>query len=280
MKYICRIGKNPGNDIIVQDRTVEDFHAQLIIDSENSVWIKDLDSKFGVWVNNERISKKELFTDDEVRIGFSIISWSEKALEWINLEHPKLETENQILEKQEQKEEKQILEFHQDSISKKLALKALDALEPEYNRKEFEEDLPKEAESKRLEEAKDLPKSNLEEPKLNTLKQELQLPNPELEEQKQELDLPKQGLDMPDLQITEPLETIKPSAQSETHNSATIQSETAPSAPTELSHKKHNPSLNSKSKSSLNPSELKLIAYVLLGLALMVILGWFLASLA
>lgn len=241
MKYICRIGKNPSNDIIVQDRTVDDFHAQLIINADNEVWIKDLDSKFGVWVNNERVGKKELFTDDEVRIGFSAISWNEKAMEWLNLKQPKLEEDNRELVKKSFDERKEkALQFQPDSVSKELALQASGIAQPEYNRQEFEDNS----------------------------RQEIDLPSND-----DSVNLPEQADELPQ-------EPINNSTSSKSNSLSSQSSEKNTASATESIQIIKGDSILPNRPKSLKLSDIKLIAFVLLGLVMMLILGWFLAWLS
>lgn len=83
MKYICRIGNNAQNDLIIADQTAADFHAHLIMDNDDRVWIKDLSTKYGTRINGKKITKEELNYSDEVRIGFTIIDWIGIRNKWL-----------------------------------------------------------------------------------------------------------------------------------------------------------------------------------------------------
>ncbi len=75
----CRIGRNPSNDLVINDRAAEDFHAVIMLSEENLIFIEDQNSRYGTLVNGERISKVQLFPGDEVQIGFSRIDWESRT---------------------------------------------------------------------------------------------------------------------------------------------------------------------------------------------------------
>jgi len=61
------IGRQPGNDIRLEDQTVSSEHAAVQIG--NPVTLTDLGSTNGTFVNGERISKQALAHGDVIRIG-------------------------------------------------------------------------------------------------------------------------------------------------------------------------------------------------------------------
>jgi pSer/pThr/pTyr-binding forkhead associated (FHA) protein len=79
MTQRCRIGRNPGNDLIIQDRAADDFHAVITVDEQNEVFIEDLSTRFGTYVNGARIQSARLLPGDEVQIGFSRIDWESQT---------------------------------------------------------------------------------------------------------------------------------------------------------------------------------------------------------
>jgi pSer/pThr/pTyr-binding forkhead associated (FHA) protein len=54
-KYI-QVGRNIDNAIVLKDDQISKYHAEIYY-SDNKFWIKDLESKNGVYVNGKRISK-------------------------------------------------------------------------------------------------------------------------------------------------------------------------------------------------------------------------------
>jgi hypothetical protein len=75
----CRIGRNPSNDLVINDRAAEDFHAVIMLSDENLIFIEDLNSRYGTIVNGERVTKVQLFPGDEVQIGFCRIDWESRT---------------------------------------------------------------------------------------------------------------------------------------------------------------------------------------------------------
>ena len=75
----CRIGRNPANDLVINDRAAEDFHAVIMMSDDSLIFIEDQNSRYGTLVNGERISKVQLFPGDEVQIGFSRIDWESRT---------------------------------------------------------------------------------------------------------------------------------------------------------------------------------------------------------
>jgi hypothetical protein len=71
----CRIGRNPANDLVINDRAAEDFHSVISLNEDNLIFIEDLSSRYGTMVNGDRVSKTQLFPGDIVQIGFSRIDW-------------------------------------------------------------------------------------------------------------------------------------------------------------------------------------------------------------
>jgi hypothetical protein len=56
-RQTVRIGRDTRNDIVLDDKTVTRFHAEVIPEG-GSYYIVDLNSRNGVWVNNQRIKGK------------------------------------------------------------------------------------------------------------------------------------------------------------------------------------------------------------------------------
>ncbi len=68
-----RIGADPKNDIILKDRWIDDFHAEIITE-EDEIYVLDLDSASGTVVNDECIDEKhKLEPQDIIKLGNSTI---------------------------------------------------------------------------------------------------------------------------------------------------------------------------------------------------------------
>ena len=66
---IIRIGKAEDNDYVVDDAYVSRYHAKLGRDENGNLFIEDLNSTNGTFVNNNRIIKKKISSSDTVMLG-------------------------------------------------------------------------------------------------------------------------------------------------------------------------------------------------------------------
>ncbi|MHB0977613.1 MAG: FHA domain-containing protein [Candidatus Aquicultorales bacterium] len=62
------LGRDPGNDIFLDDVTVSRKHARIMIE-KGSLLIEDVGSLNGTYVNNQRVEKRNLSDGDELQIG-------------------------------------------------------------------------------------------------------------------------------------------------------------------------------------------------------------------
>lgn len=63
------VGRAPSNDVVLVDDTVSWHHAQLWSEA-NAPWVRDLGSRNGTWVNDERLTgAARLAVGDAVRVG-------------------------------------------------------------------------------------------------------------------------------------------------------------------------------------------------------------------
>ncbi len=67
-KEIVTIGRNPGNDICIDNLAVSSFHAKIIKEG-NQFIIEDLKSTNGTFLNKKRITKASLQDNDTIIIG-------------------------------------------------------------------------------------------------------------------------------------------------------------------------------------------------------------------
>ena len=78
---IIRIGKASSNDIYREfqsDPTVSRVHCEIFIDNENNVFLTDLKSTNGTFVNGTKISSSVMLKKlDIVRAGNSLVKWKE-----------------------------------------------------------------------------------------------------------------------------------------------------------------------------------------------------------
>ena len=65
------LGRESQNDLMIADSQLSRVHAHLVIQND-SILIKDNDSRNGVYVNNERVKEKLLRPGDQIGIGRSL----------------------------------------------------------------------------------------------------------------------------------------------------------------------------------------------------------------
>ena len=73
---VFNIGRDAGNQIVLNDNLISRRHAQLIISDSGQVMIKDLNSSNGTFVNGNRITECYLHAGDIVKCGAEFINWT------------------------------------------------------------------------------------------------------------------------------------------------------------------------------------------------------------
>ena len=82
-----KIGKAPTNDIVINDKTVSREHLVVFIDDDKNVFITDLESTNGTYVNGVRIEESvKLETLDVLRVGNSLVEWPQFLISNNNLD--------------------------------------------------------------------------------------------------------------------------------------------------------------------------------------------------
>ena len=78
-----RIGSSPKNEIVVQNISVDSFHLELFSDTEGNVFITDLQTESGTFVNGKRLKGYTLLdSGDEVILGDSYrLYWEQYKIE-------------------------------------------------------------------------------------------------------------------------------------------------------------------------------------------------------
>lgn len=75
------IGRSSLNDLVVANKQVSNFHAKLEFHSDGTLWIFDLNSTNGVFVNGSKIQKKaRVMPGDVVKLGTYELDWEEQIL--------------------------------------------------------------------------------------------------------------------------------------------------------------------------------------------------------
>lgn len=82
MPYTLTIGRGKENDIVLNNNTVSKEHAILLIDENGILFIKDIGSTNGTFVNDVKISAKyALQKNDKVVLGNYVFNWQEAILD-------------------------------------------------------------------------------------------------------------------------------------------------------------------------------------------------------
>ena len=66
-KLYC-IGSAADNQLVIQDPSVDELHAKLIVEDDKFL-LKDNNSSTGCFINGQRITQKEILPGDIVRLG-------------------------------------------------------------------------------------------------------------------------------------------------------------------------------------------------------------------
>ena len=67
------IGRNSDNLIQINNQSVSKYHALIIKNKKGTVYVEDLNSSNGTYVNEKQIHQQELKNGDEILIGKHII---------------------------------------------------------------------------------------------------------------------------------------------------------------------------------------------------------------
>jgi len=73
-KDLIKLGRLEGNDIVIADMFVSRVHAEVGRKGVRFV-IRDLKSRYGTFVNGDRVSEKELSYGDEIQVGNTLITF-------------------------------------------------------------------------------------------------------------------------------------------------------------------------------------------------------------
>lgn len=86
---IYKIGRNPDNDIVINDPKVSRYHCTLTQISTHTYMIEDMDSAGGTYINDIK-TKRSIVTQNEV------IRLSNHIFDWASLSAPKAQVPIQI----------------------------------------------------------------------------------------------------------------------------------------------------------------------------------------
>lgn len=74
---VVTIGRDPNNDIVIEDKRVSRHHIQIVQHDDGTFWVADFGSANGTFVNGRKICREEiaLRQDDIIRIGNTTLPW-------------------------------------------------------------------------------------------------------------------------------------------------------------------------------------------------------------
>ena len=79
MKMI-RIGRDAENDVVLNDATVSRKHAEIFLDDDGNIFLTDLNSTSGTYVNGKKITESVfLVAGDVVKLGEAQLDWEKHA---------------------------------------------------------------------------------------------------------------------------------------------------------------------------------------------------------
>jgi pSer/pThr/pTyr-binding forkhead associated (FHA) protein len=81
-----KIGRHPKNDLIITDPRVSRWHAQLRFE-EGEFMIYDMDTKFGTYVNNEKVDQSALSSGDTISLANTPLLFIDRSEQIIRRTH-------------------------------------------------------------------------------------------------------------------------------------------------------------------------------------------------
>jgi len=82
MSFSYSIGRSSLNDIRLSDKTISSVHARIFLGVDGFMWIEDLDSKNGTYVNGFKVNgKSKLNVNDKLMLGAYEFDWMPYVME-------------------------------------------------------------------------------------------------------------------------------------------------------------------------------------------------------
>ncbi len=80
---LIKIGRSKENDVVLdEDSNISRNHAEIFQDDDGKVFLTDLDSANGTYVNGKKISGSTLLNQlDIVKIGKTVLPWKNFIME-------------------------------------------------------------------------------------------------------------------------------------------------------------------------------------------------------
>ncbi len=118
-KLLLRIGRAPENDLVINHDDIGNLHLELFRDATGNVFITDMESSFGTYVNNKRLKGYTLLgMGDEVRLGESyILKWEKYTIEPVST--PRISAQERPSQKQTVRPTQKTESRKKDFVSKR-----------------------------------------------------------------------------------------------------------------------------------------------------------------
>jgi pSer/pThr/pTyr-binding forkhead associated (FHA) protein len=63
---VITIGRSEDNDIVIDETSVSRYHLRIFVDEENTVFVTDLNSTNGTYINGNRISGTQILQKNDI----------------------------------------------------------------------------------------------------------------------------------------------------------------------------------------------------------------------
>lgn len=75
------VGRSSLNDIVISDNEISSFHCNFVFQSDGTLFIFDLESTNGVFVNGVKVNgKAQLLPNDTIHLGHYAFDWQSAIL--------------------------------------------------------------------------------------------------------------------------------------------------------------------------------------------------------
>ena len=77
---LCTIGRHPTNLVVLADPAVSRHHAEVIRTPHGRYLLRDLCTRSGTFVGDERVIERFLVDGDEIRVGRARLRFEERSV--------------------------------------------------------------------------------------------------------------------------------------------------------------------------------------------------------
>ena len=77
---LCTIGRDPLSLVVLPDESVSRHHAEVVRTPHGRYLLRDLCTRGGTWIGDERVIERFLVDGDEIRVGRVRLRFEERAV--------------------------------------------------------------------------------------------------------------------------------------------------------------------------------------------------------